>query len=86
MGRGRPSTWAKYSIASIGIKSILKQALKELIVESLSKSYKERIQSGRLKFYNNQIRKIGRKMLRNRLADVINGLDMDWLQANDASL
>jgi len=79
------SDMGKYSIVSIGIKAIVKRTPTELKAEVLSNSYKERRRPGRLKFYNSQVRRIGKQLMRNLTADVVNDLDMDWLMAtNDA--
>jgi len=76
MGGARPSTWAKYSFCNLAIKTINSGMPTELAAEMMKNTYRERRRPGRLKCYDNSLRRIRRQHPRNRLTD-LNEVELD---------
>jgi len=74
--RVRPSTWAKYAFCNLAIKTINTGMPTELAAEMMKNTYRGRRRPGRLKCFDNSLRKIGRQHPRNRLTD-LNEVELD---------
>ena len=68
--RAKPMEWARYSTASIAMKTIRDELPKPLFEILKSTYYEERRQKGRGLFFDSSRRKCGRQSLQNRLSHV----------------
>ncbi len=80
--RATPDEWADYSIAKATARMVLSAQPKRLLCGVLMNAYSERRQQGRLFFYDDSQRKIGRQRLRNRLQSVSRMMKFKWLETS----
>ncbi len=84
--RATPDEWADYSVGKFLARTIIRGKPVRLNEEILQNSYSERRQRGRLFFYDNSVRKVGRQCIKNRLRSVARQMKFDWLHSSVDSL
>ncbi len=80
--RATPDELADYSIAKMIAKMCILEAPKRLLMTTLQNSYSERRKPGRLMFYDDSSRMIGRQRLKNRLKCVSKHMKFEWLHCD----
>lgn len=84
--RATPDEWADYSLAKLAARMIRLGAPVQLLEQTTKNSYTERRQRGRVFFFDNSARKIGKQCLKNRLQCISRQMKFDWLNVNLAAL
>jgi hypothetical protein len=84
--RSTPDEWGDYSIAKMIAMIVQTAKPKRLLQGILMNSFYERRQEGRMFFYDDSLRKIGRQRLKNRLSVISKQMKFKWLSVPIGSL
>jgi hypothetical protein len=84
--RATPDEMSDYSIAKFAARMFLQGSPKRLLESTQRTSYTTKRMTGRLLFYDDSTKKIGRQCLRNRLQCVSKHMKFDWLNCEVSSL
>ena len=80
--RATPDEWSDYSVGKLLARTIVSRKPGRLMGEVLSNAYSERRQSGRLFFFDNSSKKIGRQCIKNRLNCISRQMRFKWLETH----
>jgi len=76
--RATPDEWANYSTAKQLARMVNTGSPRRLLCNTLMNAFAEKRQPGRLQFYDDSLRKIGRQSYRNRLMCVARQMKFKW--------